>query len=88
MSLFKYNSLAFLFLLMISCKASSEGQGSTKKNNDTASHEAHTTASTGTSNGESRAKDTPTTNSKAVHHGSPEQAKIDSIKQAKNAQKH
>lgn len=88
MSLFKCNSILFFVLVVLGCKASSEGQGNTKKNNDTASHEAHSTASTGTSNGESRAKDMPTTNSKAVHHGSPEQAKIDSIKQAKNAQKH
>jgi len=74
--------------MVLGCKASSEGQLSTPQNSNSAVHETHATNSNGTSNGESRAKDIPNATNKAIKHNAPDQTRIDSIKQAKNAQKH
>ncbi len=87
MKLFKYSSISFFTIAFFSCKTLTEGQIDQKQSKEIASQEAFSTSSNGSTNGESRAKDTPTVNNKAIHHTAPDQARIDSIKQAKTSKK-
>lgn len=75
-------------MVAIACKSLSEGQIETKQTDTTKKKDAFSAANNGTSNGESRAKDTPTTSpTKAIHHDSPDQVHVDSLKQIKTNKK-
>lgn len=87
MKLFKYSSFSFFAIAFFSCKTLTEGSVDQKQTKESASQEAYSTASSGSTNGESRAKDTPSVNNKAIHHAASDQARIDSIKQAKTSKK-
>jgi len=88
MKLFKYSSFTVIAFVMFACKSLSEGQIETKQSGQEAQKETYSTASNGSSNGESRAKDTPSIMpAKGVSHASPDQARLDSLKQVKTNKK-
>jgi hypothetical protein len=88
MKLFKYSSVFLVMMGIFACKTSSEGHSCCKKTEQATKVTPADNAQAGNSSPESRAKDTPATNPRAIQHSSPDQARLDSIKQAKNASKH